>query len=262
MAQLEKRLSELAPPAGAGPLVTFLGSGDYHHLTTALLAQGCREPVTVIHFDNHPDWVQFPATHNCGGWVNRALDLPEVVRIITLGVCSDDLVLPQLKGGNLQALASGRLEIHPWRAAPSRVWGNIGSGAGHRREGPHLIWNCLADLDWEAFNAALVSRVPTEAVWVTIDKDVLGPLDAATNWDQGQMPLPALIASLRQLAAGRRIVAIDICGEYSRPAFGDPIKRIAAWLDRPNARRPTPAELAVNNQTNRTLIETLSSICP
>src|SRR4051794_1747589 len=69
MRQFGERLAALKPPSGSGPLVTFFGSGDYHHLTTALLGQHCAEPVTVIHFDNHPDWVQVPPTHNCGGWV-------------------------------------------------------------------------------------------------------------------------------------------------------------------------------------------------
>lgn len=260
MHDLGKRLAALEPPQGTGPLVTFFGSGDYHHLTTAFLAHCCTAPVSVIHFDNHPDWVRIPATHNCGGWVNRALDLPQVARVITLGICSDDLVLPQFKAGNLPALASGRLEIHPWRAQPSRVWGAIGDGPGHRRRDAYLVWNCLADQDWPSFTDALVSRLPTEAVWVTIDKDVLRTQDAVTNWDQGQMPLETLVASLSSIATGRRIVGVDVCGEYSPPAFTDPVKRIAAWLDRPGARPPAAEDLAINDRTNRALINALSGI--
>ena len=108
---LAARLSELPPAPGRGTPVTFYGSGDYHHLAVLLIA-AIAEPITVIHFDNHADWVRVPATHNCGGWVNRALALPRVERVITLGICSDDLELPQLKSGNLPALATGRLEIH------------------------------------------------------------------------------------------------------------------------------------------------------
>lgn len=251
----------MLPPAGTGPLVTFYGSGDYHHLATTLMSE-IAEPFTVVHFDNHPDWVRVPATHNCGGWVNRALALPWVQRVVTLGVCSQDLVHPEMKTGNVAALASGRLEVHAWRAAPSRVWGSIGDGPGHRRIGRHLVWNCLADQHWPAFLETLVRGLPTEAVWVTIDKDVLRPADAATNWDQGEMPLDALLAALTQLALGRRIVGVDVCGEYSPPRFTDPIKCIAAWLDHPRARPSRSVALALNDRTNRALIQALSEVLP
>ena len=257
MRALEARLGAIAPPPGSGPLVTFYGSGDYHHLATALIS-AVASPVSVIHFDNHPDWVRVPATHNCGGWVNRTLALPQVARVVTLGVCSDDLVLPQLKTGNLPALSSGRLEVHPWRAAPSRVWGRIGDGFGHRQVGRHLVWNCLADRDWPAFLDRLLARLPTESVWVTIDKDVLRPADATTNWDQGQMPLEALRYALGRIARSRRIVGVDVCGEYSPPRFDGLVKRIAAWLDHPDAKPRDGAAGERNGRTNEALIRTLA----
>ena len=48
---LAARLSALPSP-GRGPLVTFYGSGDYHHVAVLLMA-GVAEPITVVHFDNH-----------------------------------------------------------------------------------------------------------------------------------------------------------------------------------------------------------------
>ncbi|MBS0336925.1 MAG: arginase [Proteobacteria bacterium] len=261
MRALAARLGAASSPPGSGPLVTFYGSGDYHHLATTLIA-AAGEPVTVIHFDNHPDWVRVPATHNCGGWVNRVLALPNVARVVTLGVCSDDLVLPQTKTANLAALASGRLEVHPWRAPPSRVWGRIGDGYGRRRVGRHLVWDCLADRDWPAFVDSLAARLPPGAVWVTIDKDVLRPEDAVTNWDQGQMPLDALLEALRRIAAARRIAGVDVCGEYSPPRFDGPVKRIAAWLDHPDGTLPRTDAHQRNDRTNRALVETLAGVLP
>ena len=258
---LAARLAALAPPPGHGPLVTFYGSGDYHHLAAMLIAT-IAEPITVVHFDNHADWVRVPATYNCGGWVNRALALHQVQRVVTLGVCSDDLELPQLKTGNMPALASGRLELHAWRAPPSRVWGRIGDAPGHTQVGRHLVWNCLADLNWGNFLRSLIARIPTEALWITIDKDVLRPADAASNWDQGEMPLDALLAALECLAASRRIAGVDVCGEYSQPRFSDPIKQIAAWLDHPRAVPLPPEALACNDRTNRALIDSLAGILP
>ncbi|MBS0556606.1 MAG: arginase, partial [Proteobacteria bacterium] len=107
-----------------GPALHLLGSGDFHHLAAVLMEKAC-EPITIVHIDNHPDWVRLAPRWHCGSWVNRALALPQVRRVITLGVCSDDLVRPDLKGGNLPALASGKLVLFPWEHAPSRVWRRI-----------------------------------------------------------------------------------------------------------------------------------------
>ena len=76
------------------------------------------------------------------------------------------------------------------------------------------------------------------------------------------MPLHALLAALKQIALGRRIVGVDVCGEYSPPRFGDPLKRIAAWFDHPRAEPSFSQAQALNDRTNGALIETLSAILP
>ena len=48
---LRQRLSEAGDLPG--PCITLMGSGDFHHLTTLLMARA-RQPFTLIHFDNHP----------------------------------------------------------------------------------------------------------------------------------------------------------------------------------------------------------------
>src|SRR5689334_1873863 len=47
--------------------LTFLGSGDYHHLSS-LLIQQFEEPLTVIVFDHHPDWDIVPPRLACASW--------------------------------------------------------------------------------------------------------------------------------------------------------------------------------------------------
>ena len=142
--------SRLGPRTTDRAEVWFYGSGDFHHLTALLLAR-VEEPVTVIHFDNHPDWVTFPATMNCGSWVNRALERPHVRRVVTIGPTSADLVLPELKAANLRALREGRLEVYAWRAAPTRLWGTAIDNAGVTTREGRLIWRSLADEAWESF---------------------------------------------------------------------------------------------------------------
>jgi hypothetical protein len=119
-------------PQNDEPQLCFMGSGDFHHVTAFLLARALENQpgsVTLIHFDNHPDWVKFEKGTHCGSWVNRALENPNVEKIITIGVCSHDLRLPEWKGANLTLLSQGLLELYPYDHAPSRVRNDYGAGA-------------------------------------------------------------------------------------------------------------------------------------
>ncbi len=212
--------------------LTFLGSGDFHHVAVLLMEQA-REPITVIHIDNHPDWVRLAPRWHCGSWVNRAIRLPHVAKVITLGPCSDDLVKPGVKGGNLPALAAGKIVLIPWLHEPSRVYHPIPDGPGHRYENGFLIWNELGRGNLQDHLLRILSQIDTDAVWLSIDKDVLPEREALTNWDQGQMPLAAVQETIETITRGKRIVGADICGEYSPPQHANPFKRWEANMDQP-----------------------------
>jgi arginase family enzyme len=248
----------LAVQASHDAALTLIGSGDFHHLAVPLIEQA-REPVTVVHFDNHPDWVRWAPRWHCGSWVNQALLLPQVARVVTLGPCSDDLVRPGLKGGNLAALAAGRIVLFPWRHAPSRVFRRIADGAGHRYSDGHLVWNNLADADPEHNLARILPVIQTDAVWLSIDKDVLAEDEALTNWDQGQMPLDAMLGLIAAIGARRRVIGADICGEFSPPLLDNALKRIESRIDRPQ-RVATAAALARNEAVNRRLLQTIAGV--
>jgi hypothetical protein len=248
-----ERLDEEGYASGDTPEITFYGSGDFHHLTAGLLRL-IEEEVTVIHFNNHPDWVSFPPTYNCGAWVNRALRLPLIRKVITLGPCSGDLVWPELKTANLAAVKEGRLEIRPWRHAPSRVWRNYDEGPGHRSRGGYIEWSNLADTDWRTTLRDIIAGISTEAVWLTIDKDVLGEEEAATNWDQGAMRVDHLIEAVKLFALRKRVIGVDICGDYSPPRFHDPFRAALAHFDHPAKAAPTPEALRRNAVTNARLL--------
>ncbi len=251
-ATVQRARTRIAGTAIDTPAVTMIGSGDFHHLAV-LLIERVREPVTVIHFDNHPDWVRWAPRWHCGSWVNAALGLDQVAKIITLGPCSDDLVRPQLKGGNLGALASGRLVLLPWQHAPSRVWGRVADGPGHRHEHGHLAWRNLADASSADNITFILDQIGTQAIWLTIDKDVLPESEALTNWDQGQMPLRALLDLIAGIGAHKRIAGADVCGEFSPPALRNPLKRIESRIDRPQ-RSADASRLARNEAVNRELL--------
>lgn len=241
-----------AQPA-RGPTLTLFGSGDFHHLTASFLATA-PGPLTVVHFDNHPDWCHTVPRRHCGSWVNDALSLPHVRRVITLGPCSDDLVRPDRKRANLAALSEGRLVVLPWRHVPSRVRVPVRPGEGHTVHDGVIHWRTLWDRQWADVLEDLAATIVSRRIWITIDKDVLGPGDAVTNWDQGDLPLDHLLAAIRCLAGRFDIVGADICGDYTPLHYGHPLKAIEARIDQRG--RPRGYDLRVNARTNERLIAT------
>jgi arginase family enzyme len=238
--------------AHAEPTLNLLGSGDFHHLAV-LLMETAREPITILHIDNHPDWVRLAPRWHCGSWVNQALRLPQVRRVITLGPCSEDLVRPDLKGGNLPALAAGRIVLFPWLHAPSRVAWRVADGPGHRYDDGRLVWRNLAQIGVEPALDAIIPLISTEVVWLSIDKDVLAEAEALTNWDQGQMPLAAVVQIIAGVGAHKRIVGADVCGEFSAAVHSNWLKRWEARRDQPQ--REAAADLLARNEaTNRELL--------
>ena len=58
-------------------------------------------------------------------------------------------------------------------------------------------------------------RESSDSVYISIDKDVLGREYARTDWDQGNMTLDQLFASIRDISLNHRIIGIDVCGELT-----------------------------------------------
>ncbi len=223
--------------------ICFYGSGDFHHITAALVSR-YTQPLTVIHFDNHPDWVTFPTTYNCGAWVNRALEMPHVSRVITLGVSSHDLEKPAQP--NCDALKNGTLEMYPWFHPPSKTKNGM------------IEWQNLHNINWPEFVQNL--KIPTETIYITIDKDVLGATEATTNWDQSAMPLSHITSAVTALSERFKICGIDVCGDYSAPRFADPFRWALAYFDHPKNFKPTEEQLAINAQTNQKLMNCFESL--
>jgi len=246
---------------GAESTITLLGSGDFHHVAV-LLHERVRQPFTLVHFDNHLDWVRLAPRWHCGAWINRALALPHVARVVTLGPCSDDLVNPGRKGGNLRALDSGRLVLFPWHHAPSRIWHRISDGPGHRYATGHLHWRNLAERDLDEAISAAIAAMPTDAVWISIDKDVLPENEVVTNWDQGRMPLSAVVRFIEAIGRSKRVLGADICGEYAPLVHTSLVKRIESRLDQPRRDAVSADGLAANERVNRTLLAALAGVSP
>lgn len=252
----------------AEPRLTFMGSGDFHHLTAFLVAIAVAQapaPVTLIHFDNHPDWVRFERGLHCGSWIHRALAHPKVEKIITLGVCSDDLQRPERKGANLQPLKEGLLELYPYAHSPSRVKSDYGEGASYVQRSGALHWKTIRSLGEEKFADYLLSRIKTESVYLTIDKDVLARDDAITNWDQGLMRIPYLLTLVKAIGLCHAVVGADVTGDYSTPRYSGDLwtrlcKRVEILKDQPHDKPDPDQAVNINSAANHALLEVLSEV--
>ena len=191
----------------------FLGSGDYHHLSWPLIERCASQgPFDVVVFDNHPDNMRFPFGVHCGSWVRKVALLPFVKHVHVLGISSGDV-------------------------SASHAWENYWTPL---RRGKLTYWTLDVDTRWasrvglaHAFRAfdsadALLDRFVEERrsagpVYLSIDKDVLSPDVARTNWDQGQLLDTHLYAAIDALAG--KLIGSDITGDIS--AF-----RYRAWWKR------------------------------
>lgn len=228
--QLEERLKNSTRNA-----LTFLGSGDFHHITYILTAQ-FQEPFTLIVFDFHPDWDILPPRLGCGSWVTAALGKAQVAKCLLIGVSSNDISSFSIQTGNLAALENDRVEIYPYAHPPSktffkRVPKNVSIAV---RDGIFLrtiYWTELKTKHGGEFFRTILSRIPTQKVYLSIDKDCLQAAYAATNWEEGQMPLDELLLMLRIIKEEKEIIGADIAGDYSPVLIDGWFKKKCSELD-------------------------------
>lgn len=210
------------------PPFVLYGSGDFHHLS-ALWIRRVAQPVVVVSFDNHPDWDIRPPKWGCGGWVNRALELPNVQRVSVWGCGNFECWWPRQIFGNRRAERKGKLEVHPWadeRPAKDR-----------QRRGAILREN------WRKFFEKFASDLRGADVYVTIDLDCLLVEEAATNWENGRFTIADLAWALGKLREFSKIVGGDICGAYSPPHYARFKQRLAAGFDHPKRNLPNAEQI-------------------
>ena len=211
--------------ARLAPFILY-GSGDFHHLSARWLRR-LDGPFVVISFDNHPDWDVRPPRWSCGGWVNRALELPNVEKVSVWGCGNFECWWPGQIFGNRRAEREGRLEVHPW--ADDR------SAAEQNRRG------AILRSDWRAKFIQFAHGLAGSKVYVTIDLDCLRAEDAMTNWESGRFTLDDVVWALTQVRAfSSPIVAGDICGAFSSPVYARMKQRFVAGMDHPKLPPPDP----------------------
>jgi hypothetical protein len=222
----------------AAPFLLY-GSGDFHHLS-ALRLRPVAEPVVLVAFDNHPDWAVGPAKWACGGWVNRALELPNVRLASVWGCDNFECWWPHQIFGNRRAERAGVLEVHPW--ADDRPFKD------RQRKGAILRDN------WRDRLEEFAKRLAGENLYVTVDLDCLCVEEAVTNWESGRFMVADLEWALRKLREFASITGGDICGAYSPAEYARWKQRFAAEFDRPKL---APPNLEKARETNLATLERL-----
>lgn len=236
-----------ALPAG-DPCVTFYGSGDFHHVTLALLGR-IREPFNLLVLDKHPDWMRGIPFLHCGTWLGHALRSPYLRRVFHCGGETDFdngyrwlAPWPEIAGGRFVILPARRrftvgrwkhAEVHPLTADGIPPVDVVRSALEpHRDE---------------------LRRFP---LYISVDKDVLTAQDAAVNWDSGHLRLDDALGILETFlaAADGRLVGGDVLGDWSPVRLGRPLNRLCSRVDHPSP-DVDPADAARRNRwANATLL--------
>lgn len=242
---------------------TFLGSGDFHHISEILISQ-INEPACLIVFDFHPDWDILPPRFGCGSWVTQALKNKHIFKCLLIGSSSEDLSFPVLQSANFGELSGNRLEIYPYKRKPSRVYLR---GLAQNRSiavergffSNKIIWQELDKKDLADFTLKLISDLPVRKVYISIDKDCLKKEFSLTNWEEGLLSLEQLLTMLGIMRKELDIIGLDITGDYSVPKISNRIKAFVSELDHPKefSARNCSADLirSVNEKTNLAILQ-------
>ena len=165
--------------------IHFIDSGNYHYMTRIWLEK-ISEPFDLLVFDNHTD-MQPPAFGgllSCGGWIyDSVMELPLLQKVILIG---------------------------PDEEAFSRVEPEI------QKKVKFLSREKLRGMELMEILDFVKEQTGKKPLYISIDKDVLCPEDADTNWSQGDMRLETMVRCLE--CAVSRCKAGDILSTGSENA--------------------------------------------
>jgi hypothetical protein len=236
------------PPA---PCVTCYGSGDFHHVTLALLGR-IAQPFNLLVLDKHPDWMRGIPFLHCGTWLRHALRLPQINRVFH---CGGDLDFDNAYRwlAPWRDIQSRRIVVMPARRRFLRgQWAGI-DVQPLLKDGALLgdiLNNVLAPFREE------LGRLP---LYISIDKDVLSAEDAAVNWDSGLLRLAdarTILEAFLEAARGQ-LLGADLLGDWSPIELGHWLNRVCDRLDHPSPAHDLDEAARRNQRANKVLLETL-----
>jgi arginase family enzyme len=248
--ELDRLDAALPDELGRGFAPVFFGSGDFHHVSYPLIRRAAsRSACRVVVFDNHPDNMRFIAGIHCGSWVSHVAALPNVSRVDVVGITSRDVSAGRLWENRWLPLWRGH--VHYWCVGIDTRWAQR-FGMGAALHGFPTM---------QALEAAFFASMQNDEarVYLSIDKDVLHPEVARTNWDQGLMREETLLRAIELFK--RHLCGMDVNGEVSAYRYRTPWKR---WLSAVDGQvEPDPAQMQRWQEDqaalNRRLVAALSA---
>jgi arginase family enzyme len=235
------------------PSLTFIGSGDFHHVSLALLRR-IHRPFNLLVIDNHPDWMRGVPFLHCGTWVRHALDLSQANTIYHVGGDVDfDNAYRHL--APWKALRTGRIKVISavrqfrrgrWRALPNDV-------LRLRRDEPASRERVDALVD------PLRPQLARFPLYISLDKDVMHAGEATVNWDSGHLQSSEILDVLGAFvdATGRRLAGMDVVGDWSPVRIRGMARKFLHWTEHPRL-SINGANAAKHNQPlNLVLLERL-----
>jgi hypothetical protein len=251
----------LAAAPTPGPTLTFYGSGDFHHVSLALVRQ-LRTPINLLVLDNHPDWMRGVPFLHCGTWLYHAARLPHVHTIFHLGgdVDFDNYYRPLAPWSMLRA---GKIRVWPaTRRFVGGSWRGVENTPLRAQPDEPASLGRIGQL-----LAPLAGELRHRPLYISLDKDVMGSEEAMVNWDSGRLTLGEVRAVLEKSIqmAGGQLAGMDVVGDWS------PV-RLCGWLRNlmhvsmhPPLAVNAAAAARCNGRTNRLLVNTLAGAleaCP
>jgi hypothetical protein len=251
----EDKLNRLIGPGGGEPTVMFYGSGDFHHVSLALLRR-LTTPFNLLVLDKHPDWMRAIPFLHCGTWLRHATGLPLLRRVYHVGgdLDFDNAWRWLAPAGELRR---GKITVFPGvRRFTRGPWRHI-RNVPARDDG--------APVTPERVAALLRPFAPGLARWplyVSLDKDVMTPAEAVVNWDSGHFGLAEVIAVLGAFVAAARgnVVGVDVVGDWSPVRLGGILRRVLHWTEHPPLTVDPAEATRVNERTNLVLLQSLVAI--
>lgn len=236
-----------------GQLLSLYGSGDFHHVTLALLSR-LASPFNLLVLDKHPDWMRGIPFMHCGTWLHHAAGLPNVRRIFHVGGELDfDNGFRWLAPWPL--LRSGRLTVLPAvRRFRGRAWSLVPHEPLREEPNHELTESRLARL-LRPF-AADLKRYP---LYISLDKDVMTESEAAVNWDSGHLRLAEVckIVSGFLQASGSRLAGADLLGDWSAVDVSGCFRRLLHFSEHPALLMDRQAAAARNQRVNLAIMDCL-----
>jgi hypothetical protein len=235
------------------PAITFYGSGDFHHVSLALVRR-LATPVNLLVLDNHPDWMRGVPFLHCGTWLYHAARLPTVKRIFHVGGDVDfDNYYQWMAPWRL--LRSGKILVFPGiRRFQRGLWASISHKSVRSRPDAATRREQMEELVCP-FHTELASL----PLYISLDKDVLRVQDAIVNWDSGRLTL-AEVCELLQVfmdAARGNMAGVDIVGDWSPVRLRGWLPHVMHWTEHPSLTVDANEAARRNEQANLALLQAL-----